>query len=151
MKHETINSIGVVFGIGLSAITAWHQFAPKNDTIILTTESRVEIGARMEIDPIGTINPASGENQPVLGPVTWKLRVHNPTDRSMSLVSFEVFLLTEDGSSIYYSTMREQLSSVDAPMSIQPLPVNIPPHESRAYLVSLFVPYAAEGLFPTFR
>jgi hypothetical protein len=98
----------------------------------------------LEIVPIGTINPTTGENQPVAGPVTWKIRVHNPSDRSVSLVSFEVYLLSENGGRIKYSDMHERLSPYDAALPIQSLPENIPPNESRAYLVSLFVPYLAD-------
>lgn len=144
MKHEYINSIGVILGLCLGAVTAWHQFGPQKDTIMLTTEHRVDVGAKLEIEPIGTLSLTTGENQPVLGPVTWKIRADNPTDRAISLVSFKAFLLTEDGSPVYYSTMREQLSPLDAPLSILRLPENIPPHESRAYLISLFVPYVSD-------
>ncbi len=142
MKHQAINSIGVILTLCLGVVTAWHQFHQK-DTITLTTENRVETGTRLEVQPFGAIDVDTGESQPVLGPVTWKIRVHNPTDRSVSLVSFEAFLLTTEDSPVYYSAMRERLSPIDAPLSAQPLPENIPPYESRAYLVSLFVPYKA--------
>lgn len=143
MKHEVINSIGVILTICLGVVTAWHQFSPQKDTITLTTESRVETGAKLEVQPFGAIDIDTGEGRPVLGPVTWKIRVYNPTDRFISLVSFETFLLTTEGLPVYYSAMRERLSPIDAPLSAQPLPENIPPYESRAYLVSLSVPYKA--------
>lgn len=141
MKHEVINSIGVILTLCLGAVTAWHEFYPKKDIITLTTENRVELGARLDVHPYGAIDLDTGESRPVIGPVTWKIRVHNPTERSISLVSFEVFLLTTEGAPVYYSAMRERLSPIDAPSSAQTLPENIPPFESRAFLVSLFVPY----------
>ncbi|WP_143515646.1 hypothetical protein [Pseudooceanicola marinus] len=144
MKHEVINSIGVILTLCLGAATAWHEFSPKKDIITLTTENRVELGARLDAQPFGAIDLDTGENQPIIGPVTWKIRVHNPTERSISLVSFEAFLLTTEGAPVYYSAMRERLSPIDAPSSVQPLPENIPPFESRAYLVSLFVPYKTD-------
>ncbi|WP_299212189.1 hypothetical protein [uncultured Tateyamaria sp.] len=144
MKHETFNSIIAFLGLGLAAITAWHQFAPKSDAITLVSEGRVEVGRPLEIDPIGTIDHITGANQPVAGPITWKLRIHNPTDHAVSLVSFETYLLTEANRRIKYSTMRERLSPFQVELPVQHLPENIPPNESRAYLVSLFVPFSSD-------
>jgi len=151
MKHETINSIGVIAGLvlgivslSLTGVTAWHQFAPKKDSITVATEGRVNVGARLEVEPFGGINPETGESQPLLGPVTWKIRVHNTSDRSVSLVDFRGFLLTADDARIMYSAMRERLSPIDPSLPVQSLPENIPANESRAYLVSLFVPFSVE-------
>lgn len=131
-------------GLGLAAVTAWYQFTPKSDTITLVSEGRVEVGRPLEIDPIGTIDHTTGDNQPVAGPITWKLRVHNPTDRAISLVDFESYLLTDDNRRIKYSTMRERLSPFHIELPVQHLPENIPPNESRAYLISLFVPFLGD-------
>lgn len=144
MKHETFNSIIAFLGLGLAAVTAWDQFGPKSDFIALANEGRIEVGRRLEIEPIGTIDTTTGRNQPVVGPVTWKIRVDNATDRPVSIVSFDAFLLGENSGRIQYSTMRESLLAFDPAMSVQALPENIPPNESRAYLVSLFVPFSSD-------
>ena len=144
MKHETLNSIVALLGLGLAAITAWHQFGPKSDTITLVSEGRVETGTPLEIQPFGTLDEITGERQPVAGPVTWKVRVHNTSHHSVSLVSYELLHLGEDDSLIYYSAMRERLSPNNPTLPVQSLPDNIPLNESRAYFVSLFVPFQAD-------
>lgn len=144
MKRETINSIIALLGLGLAAVTAWYQFGPKSDVITLVSEGRLEVGKQLEIAPFGGVDPASKEIRPVAGPVTWKIRVQNLTDRTVSLVSFKVFLLGDDDSPITYSAMGEVLSPYDASLPVQSLPVNIPANESRAYLVSLFVPFQGD-------
>lgn len=128
----------------MAALTAWNQYGPKNDKISLIDEGRIDVGMPLKILPAGAMDPKTGKNQPVFGPVTWKFRVHNASDRSVALVSFKAFMLSEDGGLIKYSEMRERFSSYDAALPIQVLPENIPANESRAYLVSLFVPYRAD-------
>lgn len=144
MKHKAINTVIALFGLGLAAVTAWHQFGPKRDVIMLASEGRVEVARQLKIEPFGGLDPESGESLPLAGPVTWKIRAHNPTDRTVSLVSFQVFLLSKDDSPIQYSAMRELLSPFDATLPVQDLPENIPANESRAYLVSLFAPFKTD-------
>ncbi|WP_164660130.1 hypothetical protein [Tropicibacter sp. Alg240-R139] len=144
MKHEVINSVGVVTTPIISLFTAWHQFSPKSDTITLASDGRLETGSALEVQPFGAPNLESGKSQPVIGPVTWKLRVHNFADKAVSIVGFDAFLLSDDGSPIQYSSMKERLLRYSPAMEAQSLPEKIPPNESRAYLVSLHVPFVSD-------
>jgi len=141
MKHETFNSIIAALGLSLAAVTAWHQFAPASDKIEPTSEGRVELGRQLEINPFGSISLKSGSPAPSVGPVTWKVRIHNASDRPVSIVAFSIFLLSEDNRKIQYSGMRERLSPYDASLSEQILPDNISARETKAYLISLFMPF----------
>jgi hypothetical protein len=135
MKHETFNSMLAAVGLVVASVTAWYQFAPSSDQLAVVSEGRIEVGRNIEVDDPG------GEIEPVLGPIFWKIRVHNSTDSVVSIVDFEVYLLTPDNRKTYYSSMKESLFGVNAELTDQPLPINIGARETNAFLVSLFVPF----------
>lgn len=92
MKHETLNSIIALLGLGLAAVTAWQQFGPKSDSLSVVNEGRVDLGRMLDIASNGNIDPLTGESLPVLGPITWKIRVHNLSPHTVAIVSFDAFL-----------------------------------------------------------
>lgn len=146
MKHETANSIIAGLGLAVASVTAWFQFAPTSDQLQVVSENRVEFGAPIEVTTGGTIDTATGTPQPVLGPVTWRIRVHNATDRVVSIVDWRMFLISSDGGLMQYSSMRGTLSDIDPSLRPITLPVNIAAHETNAYFVSAFIPFDRDVL-----
>lgn len=145
MKHETFNSIIAVLGLSLAAITAWHQFVPGSDHVELANEGRVNLGQKLEVNPTGSLDLDKGTPAPTVGPVTWKVRVYNASDRPVSIVKFSLFLLGDTGGRFQYSGMNDMLSPYDAPLSTQVLPDNISERASKAYLISLSMPFAPDS------
>lgn len=141
MKHETFNSIIAILGLSVAAITAWHQFVPVSDRVELTSEGRINLGRNLEVNPVGLGALYGGKPMSAAGPVTWKVRVYNASDRPVSIVSFSIFLLSEDDRKIQYSAMRERLSPYDSSLAEQMLPDKIGAREAKAYLISLSMPF----------
>lgn len=141
MKHETVNSIVAGLGLVLATFTAWAQFSPKADELQIISEGRTETGNRIETTEFGSINPATELPAPTIGPTTWRVRIHNQTDRSVSVVNWDFFLLSSEDKRIMYSAAREKLDPVDVSLSSLNLPINIPAHQTNAYLISAFIPF----------
>lgn len=141
MKHQTFNSIIAALGLSLAATTAWYQFAPAADRIELTSEGRINLGRNLEFSPVGLGALYGDRPMSVAGPVTWKVRVYNASDRPVSVVSFSVYLLSENGGRVRYSAMRERLSPFDVSLAEQVLPDKIGAREAKAYLISLSMPF----------
>jgi hypothetical protein len=144
LKHETFNSIIAALGLSLAAITAWHQFVPGSDDIELVSEGRVNLGQKLEINPTGSFDPDTGMPVPTAGPVTWKVRVYNAADRPVSIVSYSLFLISKAGGRVQYSGMNDMLAPYDAPLTTQVLPDNISARVSKAYLISLSIPFVSD-------
>ena len=140
MKHESVNSIIGVIGLLIACVTAWFQFAPTADRIQLVSEGRITTGHPIEVLPVGGLDVHTFQPLPVIGPVTWKIRITNNTDKVVSIVSFRVFQLDDAGKEFYNSTMSERLSIQDASLEAQRLPDNIGANETKGYLVSLMMP-----------
>lgn len=145
MKHETFNSILGALGLSLAAITAWYQFAPVSDKIDLVSEGRVNLGHSIEYQPAGLSVFFFGD-APMLvgGPVSWKIRAFNSTDRPISVVGYSVYLLNEDDRRIQASALKGRLSPFDASLTEQILPDSIASREAKAYLVSLSLPFTRD-------
>ncbi len=141
MKHAIINTILATMGIAIAATTAWFQFAPASDQLQLASEGLVNIDQTIKVTPSPGLSLISPTSNAVLGPVIWKLRVYNASDRTVSVVGYEVFLLTNEDHRAYYSEMREQLVTFDALLNNQLLPDNIAPRSSKAYIVSMHIPF----------
>lgn len=148
MKHETINSILGGLGLVIASVTAWFQFAPTADQIQVVSENRIELGNQITIKDSGAID-ATGNLQPVFGPVTWKIRVNNETDRVVSIVDWNVFLITDDAGLAQFSEMDPSLASPDLGLVPIALPVNIAARETVAYFVSINVPFERSALKKT--
>jgi hypothetical protein len=146
MKHETINSIIGGLGLLIASVTAWFQFAPTDDQLQVVSENRVDLGMPIEVAVGGAIDVETGVPQPVLGPITWKIRVHNETDQVVSIVDWRMFLVTSNGTLAQYSSMRERLSAIDPSLTPLSLPVNISARETTAFFVSAFIPFDREAL-----
>ena len=146
MKHETINSILGGLGLLVASVTAWFQFAPTDDELQIVSEDRVELGAPLQIANGGAIDPETGQPQPVLGPITWKIRVHNETDQVVSIVDWRMFLIVRGDGVAQYSSMQPILSEIDPSLAPLALPVNIPAHETSAYFISAFIPFDRDAL-----
>jgi len=144
MKHETFNSLLGAIGLCVALVTAWYQFAPTSDSIEIVSEGRVNLGRDLEYQPVGLGAAFDGVPMSVAGPVSWKIRVYNASDRPVSVVAFSVFLLSEDDEGIQYSAMHERLSPFDASLSEQYLPVGVAPREAKAFLVSLAMPFSRD-------
>lgn len=141
MKHETFNSVLGALGLCVAVVTAWYQFAPAADDIELVSEGRVNLGRELEFQPVGLGAAFGGSPMSVAGPVSWKIRVYNASDRAVSVVGFSIYLLREDDGKIQYSAMHERLSPFDASLKEQILPVGVASREAKAFLVSLSMPF----------
>lgn len=141
MKHETINSILGGLGLLIASVTAWFQFAPTADELQVISEDRVDFGTPIEVGKGGAIDSITGKPQPVIGPAIWKIRVHNETDRVVSIVDWRMFLIAGDGGLAQYSSMQEVLSALDQSLAPIVLPINIAANETTAYFVSAHIPF----------
>ena len=146
MKLETVNAIVGCLALVLASVTAWAQFAPTSDNLQVVSEGRVNLGRPTDVVKNGTFDLEKNTPQPTIGPATWKVRVHNETDRVVSIVGWQIFLLTKDGGRVKYSAMRELLSPVDPSLPILNLPINIAAHETAAYFVSASVPFDGSAI-----
>jgi len=139
MKHETFYSIIAALGLVIALFVAAHQFWPQADQLDVVSEGIVDIGRPITIQRKAFMDPSSGTPEALVGSVTWKVRIHNSMDRTVSIVSYKLFGLS--GDNLYYSSsFGEKLSSVTFPNEIQILPDNIGPRETKAYLLSTFMP-----------
>ena len=127
-------------GLLIASVTAWFQFAPTADRIQLVSEGRITTGHPIEVLPVGGLDVHTFKPLPVIGPVSWKIRITNNTDKVVSIVSFKVFQLNDDGEEFYNSSTSERLSIQDASLEAQRLPDNIGANETKGYLVSLMMP-----------
>ena len=141
MKHETFNSIIAGLGLVLAAVTAWNQFSSKADELQVVSEGRTETGNQIEINKFGILDSETGRPAPTIGPTSWRVRIHNETDRPVSIVNFEFFLLGPEYERIMYSEAKEKLSSAEAGLPSIDLPINIPAHQTTAYVISAFIPF----------
>lgn len=141
MKHETINSILGGLGLLIALVTAWFQFAPTADQLQVVSEGRIDFGTPVEVKNRAAFDTSTGKSQPVIGPVVWKIRVHNEADQVVSIVDWQIFLIASDGRLTQYSSMQENLSALDRVLTPISLPINIPANETTAYYVSAHVPF----------
>ena len=141
MKHEYFNSIVALLGLTVATVTAIFQFWPNADALQIVTESRVDVGKKVEITKFGAPNLNTGGTDPVFGPVTWKIRVYNPLDQGVSLVGYKFFQLDENNQKIYSSAFADRLSPVGVSLNVLDLPDNIGARETKAYFFSFMVPF----------
>lgn len=146
MKHATVNSIVGSLLLLVAAITAWFQFSPTSDRLQVVSEGRVLSGMPLRVAAGKVPDPQTGTLHPVLGPISWKVRVHNETDRVVSIVDWRMFLIFGDEGLAQYSSMKPTLSGVDPSLTPLSLPINIPARETTAYLVSAFIPFDRDAL-----
>lgn len=144
MKHETFNSIIAALGLLIGAVNSWYQFVPGSDHIELVSEGRVNLGRALEVEAAGLSPLYGGAPMAAAGPITWKVRVYNASDRPVSIVSFSVFLLSKNGDKIYFSEMRERLSPYDTSYAEQKIPDNLGARETKAYLLSMYMPFKVD-------
>lgn len=144
MKHATVNTIVGVLGLLIATITAISQFWPEADKLQVVIENRAHTGERVEFDGFGLLRPYEEKLSPSFGPVSWKLRIFNSTDRVISVVRYRIFQLSEDGSRIGSNSFNERLVPIDASIREQKFPLNIEAREANGYLLSLMVPYVKE-------
>jgi len=136
--------LGIVIGalgLGVASYTAWHQFSPVSDKLTVTSEGRTRLNVPVKIIENATIDPHSGKAVPVIGPIFWKFRIYNSSDRVVSIVKFDVFYIPENGSKAQYSSMNAELLRYETPLHLQEIPENLEPRNTKAYLLSLFIPF----------
>lgn len=143
MIHKTINSVVAVFGLILASVTAWHQFVPIPDSIILTTEMRYDWGHKISFKDAPFFETSLNPYNKIMGPVFWKVRIYNNLDRGVSIIGYDVFHIGEDGSTQYYSDMHERFAFFGGDPQKLHFPYNIDSRTGRAVLVGINIPIAA--------
>lgn len=144
MKHANFNSIVAMAGLLLAFFTAWYQFSPKSDKLMIVSEGLISLSVDSQIDIAGIPNPDDMSIMPLIGPVVWKIRLYNPIDRSVSITSFSVRYLLEGDSEAYYSNMKSKMSPFEAPSKLQGFPEGLAPHTAKAFLLSLSIPFVGD-------
>ncbi|WP_137153458.1 hypothetical protein [Rhizobium sp. FKL33] len=141
MKHETINSVVGVLGLLTATITAISQFWPEDDNIQVVVESRIETDRPIKILGVGLLKSHDVEPSPMLGPISWKVRIFNENDKPVSLVDYRVFQILENNMPIYTSDTSPILENFSPIMDEQKTPFTIAPHEAKAFVLSLNIPF----------
>lgn len=144
MKHETLNSILGGMGLVIAIFTAWSQFKPEPDNVSVVNEGQIGSSQSIEVNAFGPplfVEDDSLEKvNPIIGPVLWKVRVFNKTNRTVSVIGAEVFLLGTENRRMTYSRMggvKSDFRTPDVPVSF---PDNLPAQEGKAYIVALNIP-----------
>jgi hypothetical protein len=143
MKHETLNSIIAILGLGIAIFSTAYQLWPEADRLNVTVESRVDIGLPTSIIEKAVPNATNGELDPAIGPISWKIRVYNDSDRNVSITKYD-FLGLSNTRLFQTNAFRERLSAFDPSLNDQVLPDNIGPRETKAYLFSFFLPFTSQ-------
>lgn len=149
MKHEVFNSILGALGLAIAAVTAWHQFAPNTDDLEIVNEGRTSLGRELVYKPIHLGNLLGEGPMLAASPVSWRLRIFNPTDHPVSIVAYDVYLLTDKDGRVQYSGIRGRFSPFDPSLPEQDLPEVLEPREARAYLFSTPLPFRADNSIET--
>ena len=145
MKHETINSIVGVLGLVIASVTAISQFWPEAERLQVVVEGRTDTGRPVVVSGFGLLRDGDEEPSPLFGPVSWKIRLFNDTDRNLSVVGYQILQLTEDGKKISSNTFRDSVSPFDLSLAEQPFPFSINGYDATAVVISLMVPFRKEG------
>lgn len=77
--------------------------------------------------------------------MSWKIRLYNGTERNLSVVGYQIFQLTEDGEKLSSNAFRDRLSQFDSSLADQTFPFSINGYDATAVVISLMVPFKAEG------
>ncbi|MBL3597938.1 hypothetical protein JMM63_20695 [Rhodovulum sulfidophilum] len=145
MKHETINSIVGVLGLVIASVTAVRQFWPEAERLQVVVEGRAETGRPIDVSGFGMLRVSDEKPSPLFGPVSWKIRLFNNTDRNLSVVGYQIFQLTEDGAKVSSNALRDRLSQFDLSLAEQPFPFSIDGFDATAVVISLMVPFEEES------
>jgi len=140
MKHETANTFIALAALVLAVFSTVKQLIPAGDSITLTTEAKVNLSKPISIISERIQLSADGYSNALIGPIFWKIRVYNNTDRSVSIVDSEVFLIAGGGGKMFYSEIDGELIPADLKIPLILFPDNIAPHEGRAYIIKLNIP-----------
>lgn len=125
MKHETINSIVGVLGLFIASVTAVSQFWPEAERLQVVVEGRTETGRPVVVSGFGLLRSVDEKTSPLFGPVSWKIRLFNNTERNLSVVGYQFFQLTEDGARISSNAFRDSISQFDLSLAEQSFPFSI--------------------------
>lgn len=145
MKHETVNSIVGVLGLVIASVTAISQFWPEADRLQVVVEGRTETGRFVDASGFGMLRVGDEKLSPLFGPVSWKIRLYNDTDRNLSVVGYQIFQLAEDGAKISSNAFKDRLSQFDLSLAEQPFPFSINGYDATAVVISLMVPFKEES------
>ena len=134
MKHESINSIGVIFGILLGAVGIYLQMAPKK------IDLKFEAPELVRSDDLVELNYPSSRSRGLnlFGPIFWKITITNNSERPASIIGAQAFLKTKEtgklGMTGIFGGFYDQNTT---PVNIH---VTIPALESEAYFIRGYLP-----------
>ncbi len=77
--------------------------------------------------------------------MSWKIRLFNDTDRNLSVVGYQIFQLTEDGTKISSNAFRDRVSQFDLSLPEQSFPFKINGYDATVVVISLMVPFREES------
>ncbi|EGR2558865.1 hypothetical protein DX887_24070 [Vibrio alginolyticus] len=136
MKHETINSIIGILGLGIASVTAYHQFVPPSDTL------------EIEVTPVPSNQPLkelvqfqdglTDEVRKLSGPFFWKFTAYNSLDRTVTIKEIHTKLLSDVGGLIDYGDLS--VGTFDRDLAPLHLPVSIDAHEAKVIFLALNIP-----------
>lgn len=145
MKHETINSIVGVLGLFIASVTAVSQFWPEAERLQVVVEGRTETGRPISVSGIGLLRGGDEKVSPLFGPVSWKIRLFNETERNLSVVGYRIFQLAEDGAKISSNAFKDEISQFDLSLAEQPFPFSMGGYAASAVVISFMVPFKKEN------
>jgi len=139
MRIAALNTIVAVLALIVSAITAWYQFSPKSDAIILSNEGIISYDDVIDVDRVA-IFTSDKTSRGAIGPIKWKVRIYNPMDRSISLISASPYYIDKDEVSSYWSGMDFKLLNSNI-SGEKKLPDAMEAYSAEEFVVSINMPF----------
>lgn len=139
MDREDLNTGIATLALLISAVTAWFQFSPEPDALLMSRADRSGFSDKLVFEQ----NPA-----PIYGkagsyisvsPISWDLIIYNPTGKKVSIVDARVFYGSGDQKT-YVSGMLVSFNPYDLEIKDAGMPFNIESYESQKFKLSLKIP-----------
>ncbi len=137
--HESINSLGIV----VTAVLAIYSIVEQkgSEELVIRTSQK---DFTSTVDATEGAYVENGTAVPVIGPVSWNFEVYNPSDKPVTITEHSVYLLSDEGMSVMYTSMNDVISyQADASKSFQ-VPLQLGPRAVEKLRLSLSLP-----IFPT--
>ncbi len=128
----------------IASVTAISQFWPETDSLQVVVERKLPEQGGLKFQGKGLLRTNDNQLSPLFGPVSWKIRVFNSTDRLVSIVGYKLFQLSENDNLVQSNAFLERLRSFDHSMPEQNFPFHINAREAVPLVFSMMMPYAKE-------
>ncbi|ECH0718640.1 TPA: hypothetical protein ROI13_001625 [Escherichia coli] len=136
MKHENVNTIIAVAGLGLAAFSTFMQFKPQQDIldIVVTADNSDNRGFFLKGKPLP--DEIFGDSKILAGPYNLFFEISNNINRPVTIKGVDIKLLDDKGSPIDY---RDTVYSESDKKTLTN-PVQYEPHTVKRFNVAINIP-----------